>query len=198
MQNEITPEDSQLLDKALKEWNHPKDFQIFAQGDQRWSSKQLGKGSRTIGQAGCLLTCLTMIARSNTDQKDITPDQANDKIKAQKHGFIGSGLNVPTASSILGIGADVDREPCDDHDDISRIKQMVEQERPVVIGIDYKDGQSSAIAATDHFVVVLAMSKDRRHFFIADPAGGILRAIPAKYETSYRGHAAHISEFIAF
>lgn len=198
MTNDITPEDSNLLDETIKEWNSPKDFQIFAQNDDRWSSQQLGKGSRTIGGAGCLLTCLTMIARSNTDQKELTPDQANSKIRAQKNGFTGSGLNVLTAASILGIDKAFEREVCDDNEDMLRIKAMVRQDRPVVIGIDYKEGQSSAIAATDHFVVILGMSKDARHFLIADPAGGKLRVIPAKHETSYRGKPSYISEFIAF
>lgn len=47
----------------------------LSQRDARWSNTKLGTGSLTIGQAGCTITCVAMLAGT-------TPDVVNSKLKA--------------------------------------------------------------------------------------------------------------------
>ena len=74
-------------------------FASLKQGDPRWSKKQLGKGNKTIGSAGCLLTSLTM-AHNVFYKAGLTPDGANDRVIGA---FDGSNLIQPTAAKALGM-----------------------------------------------------------------------------------------------
>lgn len=57
------------------------DFQRFSQTDPRWKNVQLGfDPESTIGQYGCLLTCMTMAATGFGFSE--TPDSLNSKFKA--------------------------------------------------------------------------------------------------------------------
>lgn len=53
----------------------------MAQRDPRWASDQLGQSTTTIGQQGCVVTCLAMII-SDASGEPVTPADVNAKLKA--------------------------------------------------------------------------------------------------------------------
>lgn len=67
-------------------------FPRWSQRDPRWASVQLGFGSTTIGQYGCVVTSLAM-AVTNIEDRKITPDQFNTAMK-EVNGFSGPNQNL--------------------------------------------------------------------------------------------------------
>lgn len=52
----------------------------YKQTDPRWSSKKLGNGSSTIGQAGCTISCIGYLHNSLTGQ-NLNPLEVNNLLK---------------------------------------------------------------------------------------------------------------------
>jgi len=58
----------------------------ISQRDKRWANIKLGTSNLTIGQAGCTITCIAMLA-------DLTPDDVNNRLKVA-NGYANTNLVV--------------------------------------------------------------------------------------------------------
>lgn len=56
-------------------------YQVMSQRDPQWISKTLGFSRLTIGNYGCVLTCLTMLLNRSFGLQ-LTPPQVNEKLKS--------------------------------------------------------------------------------------------------------------------
>jgi hypothetical protein len=65
---------------------------IYSQRDSRWKNEKLGFGNTTIGDYGCTITCVAMMA-------DIEPSEVNQRLKS-KNGFTGDNGNLILWSKI--------------------------------------------------------------------------------------------------
>jgi hypothetical protein len=118
----------------------------LAQAD---SNATLGTGPKTIRQAGCLLTSMAMVSNAMTGARNGV-DAAN-RIVTAAGGFDGNNMQIGTAAQALGMklasrGAFLG--------DTSAIDASLARGRPVVVGVDFKQGTSSSLGRTDHFLVV--------------------------------------------
>lgn len=157
------------------------------QGAPPHGPMKLGDGKRTIGQAGCLLSCLVMSARALTPNKKITVLGAQGLID-DVSGFVGSALRVPAACKALGMQMVERATPR--IDDIAR---DLDEGRPVILGVDYKPGASSGFSDSDHFVLATELEAARLHYI--DPATGTLEAFDLD-DIAYRKKPADLSEMI--
>jgi hypothetical protein len=118
----------------------------LAQAD---SNATLGTGPKTIRQAGCLLTSMTMVSNALTGARNGV-DAAN-RIVTAAGGFDGNNMQIPTAAQALGLKL-ASRAPF--AGDTNAIDAALARGRPVVVGVDFKEGTSSSLGRTDHFLVV--------------------------------------------
>ena len=58
----------------------------ISQRDERWANIKLGTSNLTIGQAGCTITCIAMLA-------DLTPDDVNNRLKVA-NGYANTNLVI--------------------------------------------------------------------------------------------------------
>lgn len=186
------------LEKSFVKFGMYNDVAIFNQGDPQWKTEQLGNGSKTVGQSGCLLSSLVILQRSLRPLSVETPSTANAKIKSVKNGFVGSGLNVRVAAPVIGLSDKYKREAIDDDNDIKRIIAGCKSGLRYILGIDYKSGGSSAVSDADHFVFVVGVDEKDEFFVVADPNGGKLRAMPASKNSKYIGKDCELAEFFEF
>jgi Rod binding domain-containing protein len=118
----------------------------LAQAD---SNATLGTGPKTIRQAGCLLTSMTMVSNTLTGARNGV-DAAN-QIVTTSGGFDGNNMKVDVAAQALGLQLGSRSAFTGD---TSAIDASLARGRPVVVGVDFKDGSSSSLGRTDHFLVV--------------------------------------------
>lgn len=118
----------------------------LAQAD---SNATLGTGPKTIRQAGCLLTSMTMVSNALTGAKNGV-DAANQIVTAAG-GFDGNNMQIDKAAQALGMKL-ASRAPFSG--DTSALDASLARGRPAVVGVDFKDGTSSSLGRTDHFIVV--------------------------------------------
>ena len=157
------------------------------QGAPPHGPMNLGFGKRTVGQAGCLLSCLTMAARALTPNKSLTVLGAHGLI-VDADGFIGSSLKVPGACRALGMRFEERSAPR-----LDALTTDLAEGRPVILGIDYKPGASSGFSDADHFV--LALEFDAGRILFIDPATGTLDRLDLGSST-YRRKPADVAEMI--
>ncbi|MBM4279559.1 MAG: hypothetical protein FJ137_01960 [Deltaproteobacteria bacterium] len=113
------------------------------------SNATLGTGTKTIRQAGCLLTSMTMVSNALTGARRGV-DAANHAVTAAG-GFDGNNMQVPAAAQALGLKL-ASRAPFTG--DTRAMDAALARGRPVIVGVDFKEGTSSSLGRTDHFLVV--------------------------------------------
>jgi len=177
-------------------------MKLLAQGDPRWTHEALGDSRVTIGEAGCLLTSLTMAAQAlGTVDDGATPSTSCTKINLLD-GFKGAGLVDVVACRALGLDL-VERRACDltKPEDLDVLRTEFAMLRPVVVGVDFAAGGSSRIhtadgSTADHFCLALGFVGDAVALKCADPAFGAIRHVtllPLVYAGANR--AARVVEF---
>ena len=139
-------------------------FQLkpFSQMDPAWKNTLLGFDySSTIGQYGCLLTCLTMVADGFGASE--TPASLNDKMKSAG-GFLGD-LVVPGAlSSVAPQTQYVKRIQCNNPPaPLGEIDDALNAGLPVIVKVDY----SPVAGVQDHWIVLVG--KQGSDYLIQDP-----------------------------
>lgn len=157
------------------------------QGSLPHGTHQLGEGPKTIGQAGCMLACMTMAARHIRSNPDLGILDAHLLID-QVDGFSGSGLILEKAARALGMHVD-DRARFDQ----LAVATSLASEKPVIIGVDYKGGHSSGFSGADHFVLAMTCSTMAMGF--ADPATGFISVFDMQ-KPAYAGRKARLVEAI--
>jgi LysM repeat protein len=136
---------------------------VYNQLDPAWKSQDLGRGSNTIGSAGCAISACAM-AVSKLSGKTITPEEM-DRYLDKNGGYVGDnvawGKTAEAANSNPPITASRHRDYS-----VSSIDKQLAAGRPVVIGVDYKNGKG-----TDHWMTVTGKNADGT-YNVNDPAGG--------------------------
>lgn len=157
------------------------------QGETPHGRQILGDGPKTIGQAGCLLCCLVMAARHIKNTPNLHVLEAHLRIDSVD-GFAGSGLVLNKAARALGLKLE-DRGRFE----TLTVAAALASDNPVIVGIDYKQGQSSGMSSADHFV--LALSSSTHAFGYADPATGQCHVMDMQ-KPIYAGNKATLVEAI--
>ena len=134
----------------------------FSQQDPQWKSKLLGFDNEcTVGNYGCLLTCMTMVASTYgfTD----TPDSLNDKMKSIG-GFQGAFV-MPylIGKALTGMVYRNYLECQNQPAPLAEIDAYLSQGKPVIVEVDYspKDG------VQNHWIVLSGKQGD--DYIIQDP-----------------------------
>ncbi len=137
----------------------------ISQRDPLWINKKLGYSSsnKTIGEWGCLMTCLTMVA--NRFGYSITPSQFNDAM-LRRDGFIQPNLTKWNAlnnvyQDIVYEGK-IDQAP----DILNRINASLAQGNPVTIRVDFTS-DTPYTENDQHWVLVVG--RDGDDYRINDP-----------------------------
>ena len=138
---------------------------ILSQRDARWAWKPLGFSTGSIGDFGCLVACLTMLARE-TDVSKVNDlmkqfgDFANGNYNSPFLGNLVVWGNVQNALKSLKL---VERGWSYDN---NKVKAWIEKGYPVIVQVD-----AAPIGAprTDHFVLFIGDQK------LVDPWTGRIR-----------------------
>lgn len=144
----------------------------LSQRDDRWKAKKLGNSLLTLGTSGCLVTCLTMVARYYG--KDIYPDKLNEELLR----VTGFALDKATGKLDLYIWGSINKI----YGDISEPKRVetpkpvnsaqwaeIEKEleagRPVIAKVDFIPSTASVDM---HFVIIVGKDENG-NWLIIDP-----------------------------
>ena len=158
---------------------------------QAASNAVLGEGPKTIRQVGCLLTSLTMVSNTLTNARR-TVEEANSLVTAAG-GFRGVDMRFGQASETLGLYTTA-RGAFDG--DTQAIDVALESGKPVIAGVDFKEGSSSALGGTDHFLVLTGRTSDGGYTAI-DAANGKPLTFTRDDAGALRSGRYRLSEFIA-
>jgi hypothetical protein len=142
---------------------------LFDQGDTRWGGDQLGAGKTTIGGAGCAMTSMAM-AGSKISGQVLTPKQLDGYLDSHG-GYSGKGGNSiewNTAAQAFGLKAGKAGWS------MNTINQQLDAGRPVVVGVDYKQGSRGGANGTDHWVTLTGRGQQNGQsvYYANDPATG--------------------------
>lgn len=88
-----------ILCSALSAGN----FSWFSQNDSRWNSERLGSSRSSIGNSGCVLSCLAMLLNTEASNTRMTPDRLNDWLR-RNGGFAGNNMRWQIPGEIDGSG----------------------------------------------------------------------------------------------
>lgn len=129
---------------------------VLSQRDQRWASVLLGYNTNSkysIGNYGCLITCLAMY-------QGWTPDYVNDRLKAEGGFTSGSGNFIWGKSQVLGLTEQyVSPEysgPVSAYG-INKIKELLDSGYPLLCEIDFNPATT---AEEMHFVLLCGYDGD--------------------------------------
>lgn len=134
----------------------------IGQRDKRWKDKKLGTSSITIGDAGCVLCCSTIVCRFYG--KDIWPDWLNEQM-IKVGGYYDQNLWM--WDKLTAIFPDIKVHELIDcyavPAPLDKIDKRLEEGHPVIVCVDFdpKPGVQT------HYVVIFG--KDELGYYIADP-----------------------------
>lgn len=165
---------------------------VIRQGDLPHGTMLLGGGPKTVSKAGCLLCCLVMAARECVPAfGNFTVKSAIERLRLVEAfgrdltGRQTSAMIVPAAAAALGMRL-VHRAPS-----LTEVEKHLDEMKPVIIGIDYKQGRSSGFSNADHFVLGVRMRDEI--LTVADPATGRILLLDHR-APAYDGLPAVLSE----
>ena len=154
------------------------------------SNAVLGEGPKTIRQVGCLLTSLTMVSNTLTSHRR-SVEEANGVVTSAG-GFRGVNMRFGPASEALGLRTTA-RGAFDG--DTGAIDAALASGKPVVVGVDFKEGSSSALGGTDHFLVITGKNPAGSYTGI-DAANGKPLTLSRDEAGELRAGRYRLSEFI--
>jgi LysM repeat protein len=138
---------------------------VFNQNDPAWGAQDLGTGrsNNTIGSAGCAISA-TAMAVSALSGQTVTPQEMDQHLDTNG-GYQGDHVDWGVAAG--AVQSDPPVTASRHHGfSVSDIDAQLAEGRPVVIGVDYKNGQG-----TDHWMTVTGRNEDGT-YNVNDPAGG--------------------------
>jgi hypothetical protein len=161
--------------------------QPLRQGDPRWKDNPLpGSKGTTFGSHGCLLMCLTMLARVHHKDPTLSPVEVSEWVSRAGGWWHGLLMMSRAARSVQIV--ETSEGPFDE----GVVFWEVSRGRPVIVGIDYKRGRSSRLSDADHFVVAVGITPGESLAF-ADPATGKIGVLPL-VDPVYRDRSARWTE----
>ncbi|MBS1148708.1 MAG: uncharacterized protein H6Q89_406 [Myxococcaceae bacterium] len=122
---------------------------------------------RTIAQAGCAMTSVAMAISKISDQP-LTPRELDAHLDKHK-GYSGDALDWDKAGAARGLK--VNREKWS----LDTIDAQLDAGKPVVVGVDYKQGSNGGPAGTDHWICVTRKDvdeQDKPFYWASDPGTG--------------------------
>lgn len=152
---------------------------IYSQWDSRWANTLLGFNTNpqyNIYNYGCLITCLSMVARYY--KKETDPGSINTTLKSI-NGYTASSGNY-VYGSFTKIYSDIKEKltttPAALSDaQMAEIRTAVDSGYPVMIKMDVNP---RTVALDMHFVLVIGYNpSDENDLIIADPLGGKERSL---------------------
>ncbi|WP_163998715.1 C39 family peptidase [Pyxidicoccus caerfyrddinensis] len=174
---------------------------MYKQSDAEWGESRLGASATapTLASRGCAVTSMAM-ALSKLSGETLTPGALDAHLDASA-GYVGSALVWGTAGTATEKPVAVEKTTTWSLD---KVTKELESGRPVVLGVDYKEGGSGGTLGTDHWVCLTR--KEGNLFFANDPAtgdevrfkveGGALKQVPKSTE-SIQGYKSS-GEFTTF
>ena len=140
-----------------------------------WARKKLGTSSVTIGSAGCVLTCMSMLLKYYGHEQN--PDILNEVFKSNDI-YHNSNLvywwGVPSAFPDIKF---IERYACyDDPCDLSKIDEYLDKKMPVIAEVDF----STRAGLQTHFVLIIGKD-EQGEYLINDPYTGECYFFSAKY-----------------
>jgi hypothetical protein len=154
------------------------------------SNAVLGEGPKTIRQVGCLLTSLTMVSNTLTSHRR-SVEEANGVVTSAG-GFRGVNMRFGPASEALGLRTTA-RGAFEG--DTGAIDAALARGKPVIVGVDFKEGSSSALGGTDHFLVITGKNPAGSYTGI-DAANGKPLTFSRDAAGELRAGRYRLSEFI--
>lgn len=135
---------------------------LYSQRDPRWADLPLGFGKQTIGQVGCLLTCLAMLAQDFTDA-EMTPDSLN-RVLCRRRAFVNGNEIALQSNPLRFLGLELlDFAYCEQSPaPVSRIHSALASNLGVIVKVAFRPESSYP-----HYVRVVEQAGD--DFLIADP-----------------------------
>jgi hypothetical protein len=147
----------------------------YKQGDTEtggnWGAQLLGNAAetpRTIASKGCAMTSVAM-ALSKLSGETITPAVLDAFLDAQK-GYVGNAIKWGTAGQVTSSPITVTKQTAWN---VDTVNAELAAGRPVVLGVDYKDGKSGGTQGTDHWVCLTRQDpSNTNRYFANDPITG--------------------------
>ncbi len=140
------------------------DIQPISQLDDRWQNERLGTSYTTIGQYGCLLTCVAMLL--NFYGHDTDPKRLNDALKVN-NGFAGGNLLVWDA--VKSVYPDVLFANRYYGNRLDKLDENLALGNPAIVKVD---GDPKTYLIDDHWVLVIGKCSGK--YILADPIDGAL------------------------
>ena len=140
---------------------------LYGQADAPWGDRILGSELK-IRRAGCAMTA-TAMALSKISGRTIDPKQLDEYLD-KNGGYAGDGLNWGVAAQSRGLKATYPWPTWS----LAAVDKELSAGRPVVVGVDYRDGGGGGRWGTDHWVTITGKSlKGTTPVYNAhDPANG--------------------------
>lgn len=137
---------------------------LLSQRDPRWADLRLGLGRQTIGEAGCLLTCLSMLLHDLTDNP-LTPDALNRWL-IRHNRFVNNNEIALATDPVRELGLIVERVIlCEDRPaPTGLIVDSLQRDAGVIVKVAFSPSNPRS---GGHYVRVLQPEGD--DFRIADP-----------------------------
>lgn len=143
---------------------------MYKQSDTEWGATKLGSGDtpKTIAARGCAMSSVAM-ALSKLSGETITPGVLDSYLDTNS-GYVGNSLKWATAGHATQPPISVTKTASWNLDTINA---SLDAGRPVVLGVDYKPGDSGGTLGTDHWVCLTRRDpKDKDVYYANDPATG--------------------------
>ena len=169
------------------------DVPIFSQQDPRWKDNPLGNSSLTIGDYGCLMTSMTMVA--NYYNNNETPATVNEKMTAV--GGFQEALIMPclfpkaVPGMIYRDFVNCENSPAP----MAEIDAYLTQGKPVIVEVDYSPNAD----LQNHWIVLYAKCGD--DYLLKDPwpyppQSGEVTLLTSRYK--FAGDASQIIKGVTF
>lgn len=148
----------------------------LSQRDPRWKNIRLGTGSATIGQMGCLVTCVAMVAKYYGFDTD--PKRLNEWLKAHNGYSNGNLLNWYSLFIPVSTWVECLRTPAP----LERIDETLAKGEPCIVWVDFDP--STAIEQM-HWVLIIGKSGEDDYVMI-DPWDGFVGSFKNRYKDARR------------
>lgn len=140
---------------------------MYRQSDAEWGEARLGVSTTapTLASRGCAVTSMAM-ALSKLSGETLTPGALDAHLDAHA-GYSGNALVWGAAGSATEKSFAVEKTTAWS---ASKVDAELAAGRPVVLGVDYKEGGSGGTLGTDHWVCLTRKEGDT--YYANDPATG--------------------------
>lgn len=154
------------------------DLILYSQNDPRWKNKLLGTSNTTIGNYGCLVTCIASVLTKMGYKVD--PAQLVDLITARVGWHNGNQYYWKSPLVLFGDVHVTEFIDCYNVPaPLGRLDAILQSGRPATVHVDYKP---ETPANDQHWVNIIG-KKGASDYWIHDPIDGALAAFSERYRS---------------